>query len=217
MISHPQFNFVFVGVPKTASTSMRARLFRLGVADRSKQKHDCIGYPHAQHYTIQEYRRILGDELDSRFKFAFVRNPWSRLVSSFTRECTTYRNTSMPKAWVADPEKFQEWLKTVLVPGNSRLTVEPQLSWITDDQGNVAVDYIGRFENLPSDFNKVLDEINQTHPLPSRSLWTQRRLNASDGAKHYSHYYDDETLEIVRKLYEKDIEYFGYTFERIVE
>jgi uncharacterized protein YpuA (DUF1002 family) len=123
----------------------------------------------------------------------------------------------MPKAWVADPEKFQEWLKTVLVPGNSRLTVEPQLSWITDDQGNVAVDYIGRFENLPSDFNKVLDKVNQTHTLPSRSLWTQRRLNASDGAKHYSHYYDDETLEIVRKLYEKDIEYFGYTFERIVE
>jgi hypothetical protein len=118
----------------------------------------------------------------------------------------------MPKDWVAEPEKFQAWLKEALALGTNRLIVETQLSWLTDEQGHVAVDYIGRFENLPSDFNKVLEMIDQTHPLPPRSLWTQRRLNASDGAKHYSHYYDDETLETVRKLYEKDIEYFGYTF-----
>jgi hypothetical protein len=31
--------------------------------------------------------------------------------------------------------------------------------------------------------------------------------------QHYSFYYNDELIERVRKVYAKDIEYFGYTYE----
>lgn len=235
MISFPKYNFVFVGIPKAATTSMEARLRQLGTADTNSQKFSLVEYPHAQHYNIREYRRILGDELDSRFKFAFVRNPWDKVVSSFTRECSNWRNPTMPRDWILDPKMFQEWVKTALIPprraprraprrssnrgrpfsrGYHRLTAEPQLNWITDERGNVAVDFIGRFENLVSDFDTALNRIDQNHPLPPRKHWTQRKLNVSHGAtEHYSHYYNDETIERVRKVYQKDIEHFGYIFE----
>ncbi len=230
MISHPKYNFVFVGIPKTATTSMRARLFHLGAANENAQKSPLVEYPHAQHYNIREYRHILGDELDSRFKFAFVRNPWDKVVSSFTRECSNWRNSWMPRDWILDPKMFQEWAKTALVSSRRspnrcrplnrdhiRLTVEPQLNWITDERGDIAVDFIGRFENLVSDFDTVLNKIDQIYPLPPRKHWAQRKLNVSHGAvEHYSHYYDDETIEMVRRVYQKDIEHFGYTYEALV-
>lgn len=228
MISDPKYNFVFVEIPKTAGSSMRARLFRMGCADVNDQKYDLIVYPYAQHYNIQEYRHILGGELDSRFKFAFVRNPWGRLVSSFTRECSNWRNSTMPRDWILNPKRFQEWVPTALKPGrratnrrhphhlgkSNRVIAESQLNFITDKCGNVAVDFVGRFENAASDFEKILTKLNSVCPLPPRKYWVMPRLNVSHGAdEHYSFYYDDGTIEKVRTAYQKDIEYFGYEYE----
>ena len=195
-----------------------------------RQKSPLITYPYPQHYTIQEYRLILGDELDSRFKFAFVRNPWDKMVSSFTRECSNWRNTALPRTWILDPKRFQEWVKQTFAskhprrspdrtrphsPGYYRLKGEPQLNWLIDERGNIDVDFIGRFENLVEDVDTVLEKINQIYPLPPRKHWTQRKLNVSHGAtEHYSHYYNDETIELVQTVYQKDIEHFGYTFEQ---
>lgn len=227
MISHSKYGFVFVAIPKTATSSMQARLFRLGTGHEHKQKSHLVKYHNAQHYNIQEYREILGDELDSRFKFAFVRNPWDKLVSSFTRECSNWRNTAMPRTWILDSEKFQEWAEMALEPelrainqrypryvGRSpRHTAEPQLDMITDAQGAIAVDFIGRFENVVSDFEKVLVKIDQIHQLPPRKYWVLRDLNGSHGAtEHYSYYYNDELIEKVRTVYAKDIERFGYVY-----
>ena len=235
MISYPRYNFVFVGVSKTATSSIQARLFRLGTADEWAQKFPIVEYPHAQHYTIREYRQILGDELDSRFKFAFVRNPWDKVVSSFTKECSNWRNTSTHKDWLLDPKEFRTWIKPLLtlppprrapnrydhrwLGRTPRLIAHSQLSFLTDEHNNVAVDFIGRFENVESDFEIILTKIDQAHPLPPRKYWVMPKHNVSQGTdprwpkEHYSYYYDDETIEMVRTIYAKDIEYFGYKYE----
>ena len=68
----------------------------------------------------------------------------------------------------------------------------------------IELDFIGSFESLQEDFDKVCDKINK----PRQRL---PHINKSNHT-HYSDYYDDETREIVAKRYAKDIEYFNYSF-----
>ncbi len=235
MLFSVKYNFLFVHIAKTGGTSVRAALAPLRWRDpmyipqfiASRLSHATghrIASKLPRHARIIAAKEMLPQELfDKLFKFAFVRNPWDKFVSSFTRECSNWRNTKMPRAWISDPERFQEWAVEALNPkretkgyvGRSpRHTAEPQLDMITNARGDIDVDFIGRFENVVSDFEKVLVKIDQIYPLPPRKYWVLRDLNGSNGAtEHYSFYYNDELIEKVRKVYEKDIEYFGYTYK----
>jgi hypothetical protein len=95
-----------------------------------------------------------------------------------------------------------------------RYTYDSQQSWFTDESGNLMVDYIMRFETINEDFRTVLNKINDIHPLPKEKNgnWDLPWKNSASRGKHWTWYYDDETVEIVRKHYKKDIEEFGYEF-----
>jgi hypothetical protein len=67
------------------------------------------------------------------------------------------------------------------------------------------VDYIARFENLQSDFDAICRRLGQNAELP--------HVKSSDKGDYRGHY-DDESVEIVRGWFERDIEQFGYEFER---
>ena len=77
MISHPH-KFVFIHIPKTGGSSIET-LF-LGKPQRRWAPE--INH-YFQHATAAELRNRLmnRDNFDRYFKFAFVRNPWDRIVS----------------------------------------------------------------------------------------------------------------------------------------
>lgn len=58
---------IFVHIPKAAGTSVAHGLFGRGVG----------------HKSIYEYRKIFGADFQEYFKFAVVRNPFSRVVSAY--------------------------------------------------------------------------------------------------------------------------------------
>jgi len=79
----------------------------------------------------------------------------------------------------------------------------------------IEMDFIGRFENIESDFETVLNRINSIYSLPPRKHWKLPKINISHGAtEHYSFYYNDELVDMVHAVYKRDIDYFGYEFER---
>jgi hypothetical protein len=80
-----------------------------------------------------------------------------------------------------------------------------QSEWIVDDRGGVCVDFVGRYETLHKDFKTLCDMIGIKASLP--------HINKSD-RKAYYQYYDDETKAIVRDWHKRDIERFGYTFDK---
>ena len=134
-----------------------------------------------------DYINLLGKEkYNTYFSFAFVRNPYDRLVSWFK-----YDNFGI--------NTFEEWIYFFF--GNIKLN---QIAYLIDDKGEIRVDFIGKFENLEEDFNKVCDRLDVRHiKLPVK--------NKSKG-RHYREYYTDKTFELVRKKLAEEIELFDYEY-----
>jgi hypothetical protein len=88
------------------------------------------------------------------------------------------------------------------------------LDWLTDDDGNINVDFIGKYENLEDDFGKICKMIGI--PILSLSHTNTAEMRTGEPRKHYSYYYDDELKDIIAKLYKKDIDYFNYDFKTVI-
>jgi hypothetical protein len=130
-------------------------------------------------------------ESKNYFKFSFVRNPWDRMLSFYL-----FKKTNRAFIKIADDLSLKDFILTSA--GKIKFN---QYSYIDGFDEN---SFIGRFENLQEDFNIVCDKIG----IPQRKL---PHINKTQH-KHYTEYYDDETLEIFAEKYAKDIEYFGYKF-----
>jgi hypothetical protein len=79
-----------------------------------------------------------------------------------------------------------------------------QLDMLVDADGRFLADAVLRFENLESDYKALCQRIGKPYcQLP--------HINKG-GGRPYQDYYDDETRELVGKLFRKDIEFFGYRF-----
>lgn len=141
-------------------------------------------------YSSEKYRGY--------FKFAFVRNPWDRVVSLYFNKVApgTYCEGTQSLTF----EQFVDWLAQqdlTKIDAHAKL----QALLIPVDE----LDFIGRFETFSKDVQYVLGRLG----LSKVSI---PKHNPSSHA-HYSRYYDDRTRELVRQLYREDIERFGYTFE----
>jgi hypothetical protein len=197
MINHDH-KFVFIHIPKTAGTSIERffghnafhKKFRTGIPN----KEIMIGFDsesgkYFQHLTLSEIHDLLGDGIASYFSFGFVRNPWSKIVSSYS----FYKDRGF--------NCFKDFLLSSKIPDQSHLI--PQYNFLFDGDRQL-VDFIGRFENRDSYFELVCQKIG----VPYEKL----PCNNKGDHNHYTEYYDDETRQIVSEKYAKDIEYFGYEF-----
>jgi len=146
------------------------------------------------------------------FSFAFVRNPWDRVVSIFfllNGKWTNKKNERDRKIYV---EKYKgNFDNFVLESFNgdnplifSQQHFKPQYFYVCDKKGNIAMDFIAKYENIQEDFDKICDKIGLD----------RIELVHENGSihKNYRGYYNEETKEIIRKAYQKDIELFGYEF-----
>ena len=76
---------------------------------------------------------------------------------------------------------------------------------MTDKQGNMLIDFVGRFENLQNDFDYACEKIG----IPKKKL---PHMVKSENRKHYTEYYNEKTKSIIANKYAKDIEYFNYRY-----
>ena len=183
-----QKNVIFIHIPKTAGSSIRSSLKDLPLKPRN------AGID--RHFKALAIRSRVDLELfNSSFKFAFVRNPWDRQVSLYHYILKTSIHPTHEKT------KLLGCFKT-FVFSRAKLRFS-QYSWISDKEGNLLVDFVGRFENLEADFQTLCTKIGISTKL--------EHVNATDHL-HYQHYYDDETRDLTARMHSEDIERFGYTF-----
>jgi len=81
---------------------------------------------------------------------------------------------------------------------------ELQKDFIYDEQDKLLVDFVGKFENLQSDFDKICLRIGvRPEILP---------LKQQSEHAYYKEYYNDRTKDLVYKTFQADIDRFGYEF-----
>jgi hypothetical protein len=219
MICH-QNRLIFLHLPKCGGTSIEVALTGRPWHQNGLRQH--------QHLTAVETRELYGAEIfRSYFKFAIVRNIWDLLVSHYLWGCSGLRGRgvswfrwgwewghpfdSARRRWVRRPT-FAEYLADI--PGfNRRLhfshtgqDLTRQLDAISID-GQIAMDYVGRFEDLPDEFRKICQLARASPPELPHHLKSRR-------TRHYSDYYAPELRDLVAERYRRDIEAFGFTFER---
>lgn len=169
-----------------------------------------------RHSYAEDGIEYMGREKWNEFmSFGFVRNPWSRLVSWYTmiQETPPEGKNALWEYVHQNSNSFEEFVinctETITDVRNSyayrKSFVRPQYDYFTDNKGELAVAFIGRFENLQDDFNTMLDKAG----LASVSL---PKLNPTR-SKDYKSFYTNQTKDIVAQRFAKDIEKFNYTFE----
>lgn len=187
---------IFIHVPKTGGKSINSILkknnFKSINLHQSPDKSNDDKTGAYKLGTVQRALRGLSDEtIKNNYKFAFVRNPYDRAVSNYY--FLGYRGKM----------SFNTFLKTELKKvrdvWHHTLT---QSQHIHDKDGKLIVDFIGKFENLQEDFNKICDKIG----LPKIKL----PHNNASGKKGRENCLTEENKEIIYNLYKIDFDNFGY-------
>jgi hypothetical protein len=78
-----------------------------------------------------------------------------------------------------------------------------QLDYISDNDGNIIVDFVGRMERFKECWSDLCKMIKINYSAP--------HINKSEH-DHYRSYYNDHTTKIVFERFLKDINHFGYRF-----
>lgn len=201
MISH-KHRCIFTHVPKSAGKSILAAF---GLPMLARQYDNSLSYIEAPYGHLPLSRHWGGPEF-AYFKFAFVRNPWDRLVSAFhylddggcNRVDAAFRDAYLAR-YHGDFAAFVHDLGYFVPAQHFR----PQVYWLCDTSGALLANFVGRYERLVEDFALVAERLSLPSALP--------RLNPSEHA-HYREYYDQRTCAIVANIYRNDIQTFGYDF-----
>ena len=198
-----KYKFIFIHIPKTGGSSIAEPEYLSGqgalIAHLGSEDHVQAG-----HIRAVGLKNMLQGSWDDYFKFAFVRNPWDRIVSLYYYflQDPEKQRTALGKE-IAKPGSFKEFCRQLdsieLDPH-----FDPQISYLIDYEGQFLLDYIGRFESIDSDINLICNKIG----LPTVKLPHFRK---SDHDSYHNHY-DNESAEIIAAKYKSDIEAFKYKY-----
>lgn len=185
-------SYIFIHINKTGGTSV------VNVVGAPSKKYK-------RHLTVKEIIDMVGQEnFRKAYRFSIVRNPWDKVVSHYN-----YRTRTNQTKMKEDPIPFIDWVictygdaKDGFYYDNPKM-FQPQVEWLRDYNGNIAVDSIIKFERLSEGFQEIAKIIGVNGNLP--------HLNKSSRG-NYRNYYDRETINIVYNWFHDDVELFRYKF-----
>jgi len=209
MLISDSHEFIYLRMRKVASTSMQEILRPLCIAvpegkvkhlkSRARLEWDYHKYVFRAHDDIMSAKRRMPDTLFQRyFKFAFVRNPWERLVSEY--EFLLNRPQHGRHDRVKNLSGFSDFIH-MQIPRRDAY----QSNMLCDNKGGLLMDFVGKLENLDDDWQSVCEHIGiPCQPLPRKNVTKHKR---------YQDYFNTNSIELVTKHWARDIKLFNYTFD----
>ena len=156
------------------------------------------------HIPARSMQKLLGHKIWSDiFTFSMVRNPYDRVLSLYH-----YRR----RVGMLQEMTFKDFVLAL-----ARATKHDPLfkyhgfrfgaaDYLTDEQGVIMVDYVGKYENRTNDLKTIAARIGAI------DLGSTKIQQASDVESHYMEMYDLEMRERVFEKYRLDFELFGYDY-----
>jgi len=193
--SFDEHRCIFFHIPRTAGLSIAMSLF----------DNQAAGHKYAR-----EYCCIFGFDFWKYFKFTFVRNPYTRVVSAYEflksgghPACS--RDQRFRDEVILKYKDFSDFILRWLTPQKEAIIphFRPQHEWL-ELNGKIAVDFIGHFESLQKDFTKICSKLNIKADL--------KHSNSSQKSMSLKEYYQDaRVIKRVNEVYRKDFELFQYS------
>jgi hypothetical protein len=205
IVSH-QHKYLFVELPRTASTAISHELRELYEGTSILRKHA----------TYRDFLRLATPEERSYFVFSAIRNPLDDAVSLY------FKYRSNHKSKFTDPAKIEKHKRLADYVGRIkyRFVYERGVDFATyfkhfykipynnwSDMAHREFDFVIRFENLQADFTKVLQLIGvePKRPLPV--------VNSTGGKERdYKSYYTPEIIPHAKHVFGPYMQQWGYTF-----
>ena len=190
---------IFIHIPKAAGTSISEALYGRFVG----------------HVRATDIARWGSPSVKLLPRFAITRNPWDRLVSAyrFVTRGGGVGGAYAGQVWragqyrVPELETFERFVIEWLAPRDLRtldVAFQPQSLFVCDDQGEVIVDRIGRYEELAESATSLDELIPGLASIPNS--------NRSGARIDYRGFYTPELVDLVGAIYRTDVERFGYDF-----
>ena len=222
MLVSPRYGYIFAHIAKTGGTSVRSVLaarrrhepsyWATWLSDRlSRGFGHRLGIKIPRHAPAIVAREMLPPQMFAEmYKFAFVRNPWDRMVSAYVH----YQRERQDILVGQHIESFADFVDFVLdTPAERapraallRSIQRPQLESLIGLHGELLVDYVGRFESIAADFREVMTQL----ALPACDLPHKRKGQAT---RDYRRCYSDSLAERVGKHFADDLAAFQYEFD----
>ena len=222
---------IFIHVPKTGGTSIRAaldaaagegaewnsggiwpgllasprrdELFRVFKRFFSMESALNVSHQHLPACLLREF--VSTQVWETYYKVATVRNPWDYVVSMYHYLRQALQDE---KGFLNRDHPDLAYLVRRCTTFEDWVRLMPMFeldmtSYFADDDGNELVDYVARYESLEEDFARLCDRVGIIAQLP--------RLNISS-REAYRDYYTAETKALVAHHFSRDIERFDYSF-----
>ena len=210
-----EFKGIYFYIPKVACSSIKLAIAEaIGVP--SPDPDNKMAFPHRRNYPYIKRQDL--PKYEAYFRFAFVRNPWDRILSCYQNKIVGVREGKfgervLPSFLKWDSKQFNldmtfgEFVETLMdVPdAGADPHYRSQFTFVEDDLGRDIVNFVGRFENLQDDFEKVATALSAPELRLPHVMQSPRNIS-------YRDYYNSSTRKLIERRFSKDIEKFEYSF-----
>ena len=147
------------------------------------------GMPHG-HIKAADLRPHMSRVWNDYFKFAIVRNPFERFVS------TCFFMNKNNKVFLTNPTAFMK-LRFRDYDFLNDSVYMPQTEYLKGQNGEMAMDFLGDFASLQKSFDQIAQKVGLAH----------KKLNQINQSVHKEAdlYFDSELKELIADYYAEDI------------
>lgn len=212
-----KLRYIYVETPKVACSSIKYNLHALETG------YDVKGSVHKKSLSPLasplKAEFDLNELFDNYFKFTFVREPYSRSLSCYLDKIQGHKKNNRYRDQLGLPQfkevSFEDFLHEI--EDRKKLLINPHWTPQADivSVEKIAYDYVGRFENLSLELEKIIQLIcvRNNLDIPELTRNIKRRSPHQTNAKEkLQSYLTVSSKKMIREIYHEDFDVFGFEY-----
>ncbi|WP_455217348.1 sulfotransferase family protein [Kaarinaea lacus] len=222
LIILPELKVVYTSIPKAANSTIKKCLWAAsGVSIEGKNINSSIFKnpgPSRPVSAFDDGELEIIFHSDEWFRFSFVRNPYTRLLSAYKDKILGLGNTRKHNSFLkkiqwhsSQPPTFEQFITAITNQSDDAMDWHwmPQSRLIMADI--IEYDFIGKLESYNEDMRTVLTRLNTSPDIIDETLSVS--LNKTRSKDDIESPISQATAELIQHRFPDDFKNFGYDIE----